>query len=731
MRIRNLGCSLATIVLLAAAFAVADDAKEKLKEPKITDEDRAHWAYQPPRRPLVPKSSATHPIDAFIREKLTAAKLSPAPPADRSTLIRRVYFDVTGLPPTPTEADAFVQDTSANAYEKVVDTLLASPHYGERFAQHWLDVVRYAETNGYELDADRPHAWRYRDYVIRSFNADKPYPIFLKEQLAGDELAAGKDPRTVPDLLIATGMHRCGPSHVVSGNLDKAALRQEYLTEMVNAIGSAVLGMTMACARCHDHKFDPISAADYYRLQAFFAAAQYRDVNLATKEEASKQAAKAAEIAARVAPLQKQVGELDAPVRVKVAAAKKAALEPKYREALDVEAKKRTPEQKQLVSDIQPVIKISWDDILDAMPAKEKGLRDQIREKIHAIQAELPAPPAMAWAITDDEKRPVTHVLKRGDTDRKGAVVLPGFPRVLLKEAVSPKNRVEFADWLATPEHPLTSRVIVNRLWHHLFGRGLVGTVNDFGTRGDKPTHPELLDWLAREMIEQPEPWSMKRMIRLMVTSETYKQASRVTLTDTAVTADPDNRLLWKMNRKRIDAEALRDAILTATGTLNRDTGGPSVRIPLESAVYDLIFTEGEPDGLWPVTTDAKQHDRRSIYLFAKRNVRLPMLEAFDQPDTLTPCNGRGVSTFAPQALILMNGPFTYEQSRKLAKSVMAVPKSTPDDWVRNIYRRCLARNPTDTEMAVAKAFLTSNGEPGVANLSLAMFNTNSFVYLP
>ena len=729
-------------------FAIVVHADEKPREPAITPEDRAHWSYVKPVR-----STKHNTIDGFIREKLAEKKLDLSPEADKLTLLRRVSFDLTGLPPTIAEIDAFVKDTSPNAYEKVVDRLLASPHFGERWAQHWLDAVRFAESNGYELDADRPHAWRYRDYVVKSFNDDKPYKTFLREQIAGDELAAGKDPRTVSELLIATGMHRCGPSHMVSGNLDKEMIRQEYLTEMVNGVGSAVLGITLGCARCHNHKTDPISTADYYRVQAFFAAAKYTEVSLATKEQNEAHAKAAAEIAKRLAPIKKQIEAIDAPVRAKVTAAKRAALEPKYREALDTDPKKRTPEQQKLVKDIQPVIKVSWDDVLNAMPPAEKAKRDALREQIFAIEADTPPLPPATWSIADEPKRPTTYIRPRGDWARQGSAVTMNVPRVLAPEKFEPKSRVEFADWLTSNDQPLTARVIVNRLWHHYFGRGIVRTIADFGLTGEKPSHLELLDWLATDLMQND--WKLKRIHKMIVMSAAYRQSSTKSEARNPK-EDPDNRLLWRQNRKRLEAETIRDAMLAASGELNRAVGGPGVRVPLEPEVYDLIFTEGEPDGLWIVTKDPKQHVRRSIYLFAKRNVRLPLFEAFDQPDTLTPCTGRNLSTFAPQALILMNGPFSRDRSLALAASLLTESKEV-SAWLTGLYRRAIGREPRADELKTMREFLKvqaedaharilagqslglpkalpSGADPAMlaalADVCLAVLNSNEFVYV-
>jgi hypothetical protein len=745
---------------------VSGSGQERYTERDLKPSDREHWSFQPPVRPTIPPAThggVVNPIDVLITSRLSKQGLRLSPVADRLTLIRRLSLDLTGLPPTPAEVDDFLNDTAADAYEKLVDRLLASPHYGERQAQHWLDVVRFAESNGFELDEERPHAWRYRDYVIASFNTDKPYDRFILEQIAGDELAAGQQPREAAELWIATGMHRCGPVHMVAGNLDAQVVRQEKLTEMVNGVGSAFLGLTLGCARCHDHKFDPISAGDYYRLQAFFASTEYVDIDISTPEEreARKQVVK--ELEAKLNPIKKQIADLDAPYRKRIAQQKREALEPKYRQALDTPAEQRTPEQKKLAADAQPLLKVTWDEVLAALSPADRERRAVLREQQHALEAQMPPPPPAAWAIKF-AKPTETFVLKRGDPYRKATAVQPGFPRVIASHDTRPKTRLQLAKWIASKENPLTARVIVNRIWQQHFGRGIVSTPNDFGTRGERPTHPELLDWLACELMQptiqignhKPAEWSLKHIHRLIVTSETYKQSTNETH---GARVDPDNKLLWRQNRRRLDAEAIRDAILTTAGTLNRKMGGVSVKIPLEPEVYELIFTEGEPDGLWLVTPDYSQHTRRSVYLFNKRNVRLPMFEAFDQPDTLNSCAVRPESIFAPQALILMNGPFVRDQAKALA--VKLAIECGPDitKQVSALYRRALGRVPQASELNLASEFVQAQ-LPGLrdrlrarqpigidasllpqnadlaavralADLAVAIFNTHEFVYMP
>jgi hypothetical protein len=765
-KMRAFACS---FVCLFAALPATAEPTDPLIEPPLKDTDRQHWAFQKPARRDVPvcrtNGWSRTPIDAFILAKLEKIGLKPAKPADKLALLRRVTVDLTGLPPTPTEIDAFLKDDRADAYERVVDRLLASPHYGERWAQHWLDVARYAETNGYEGDSERAHAWRYRDYVIKSFNDDKPFNRFVAEQIAGDELASGKEPRQAAELWIATGFHRCGPIHLVSGNVDPEENRNELLTEMVMGIGSVFLGLTMNCARCHDHKFDPISQADYYRMKAFFASARPREVDFSTPEERSAHQLKLLAVMAKLAPIKARVAAMDSPYQDKIRAMKRAALEPRYQQALQTNAKNRTPEQDKLYKEAQALIKVTWDQVLAAMTPADRDKRAALRAEQHAIEAELPMPPSQAWSIVDDGKSEPTYVLKRGEVKKRGPVVEPAFPRVLaieqharLEQAPKRLARKDLADWLTSSEHPLTARVFVNRLWQHHFQRGLVATPNDFGARGTRPTHPELLDWLATEFVQSG--WKVKQLQRLMVLSAVYRQSSRNS--DASVTEaqklDADNTLLWRMNRRRLEGETIRDALLAAAGTLNPDLGGPMIRVPLEPEVYDLIFTEGEPDGLWPVTADVKQHTRRSIYLFEKRNVRQPLLEAFDQPDRLTPCSVRAVSTFAPQALILMNGPLAQAQSRALAARLMNDAGQDQDKWIDTAYRRCFGRPPKAEERKLARTFLEEQSKSvqerlrsrfkvvvpqglptkadpamatALADFCLALFNANEFIYVP
>ena len=688
-----------------------------------------YWAFQKPIRPEVPAIRSPWirtPIDAFLFQAMRDSKLAPSPPLDRARLLRRVYLDLTGLPPSPGEADLFLRDRSPDAYDKVVDRLLASPHYGERWALRWLDVIRYADTNGFEADAERPHAWRYRDYVVRSFHSDKPYHRFLQEQIAGDELWPGDT-----DALIASGFHRAGPVHIVGGIQDQEMNRQEVLTEMTGAIGSVFLGLTVGCARCHNHKFDPIPQADYYRLQAIFAATEPKDLPIASPEE--KQAHEAAKKAfeARLKPIQDEIAAIEKRYREELRQTRTDKLEPRLRDVLAVPTDQRNEEQKKLAKNAEDQIKATWDEVVALLPAAERERRAALRRRMHELQLTAPAPPAAAFAVANMEKDPpATHILKVGDPKHKLDPVDPGLLSALPSCGVAVPNgaagrRSALARWLASPDHPLTARVMVNRIWQFRMGRGLVATANDFGLLGGRPANQKLLDWLAAEFLARGS--SVKAIDRLIVTSSAYRQSSA----DDGVRSklDPDNKLFWRMNRRRLEAEAIRDCVLAASGDLNPRLGGRPVRIPIEPEIYDLIFTEGEPDNLWPVTPDRAEHRRRSLYLLNKRTVRLPLLANFDQPDAMTSCPTRPTSTHALQALSLMNSGFIVEQSQAFAARLARECGPDPGCAIRRAYKVALARSPSPAETAMAQKFLASN--PHLADFCLALLNRNEFVYIP
>jgi hypothetical protein len=630
-----------------------------------------HWSLRPRSNPKPPqfqdredKAWVRNPIDAFILERLRAKGLRPTSEADKATLIRRVTFDLTGLPPTPDEIAAFVKDDAPNAYEKLVDRLLASPHYGERWAQHWLDVVRFAESDGFEYDRYRPGMWRYRDYVIQAFNDDKPFDRFVQEQLAGDEI----DPES-RELQIAAGFHRLGPVRRNAGNADVAFSRHEVLTEMTDAVGSVFLGMTVGCARCHDHKFDAVSQEDYYRLQGFMAATQEYNLSLADARAQAEWQEKTKKIEADLKRLRGEIAKADG------------------------------------------------------------AGKEELQKKLHETEHTLPLPlPSICTVHNVEAERLEIYVLKRGLPEKKGKRVDAGFPSALVdeKNVDLPDNakkhpRIALAKWLTMPEHPLTARVFVNRVWQYHFGRGLVETPNDFGVNGAAPSHPELLDYLANEFVRNG--MHLKPLHRLIVLSSTYRQGSRSPDAKTNREKDPDDRLLWQFPRRRLSAEELRDAMLVAADRLNRKAGGESVIVPADLDLVQQLYDPSQ----WTVTADEKEHYRRSIYLLAKRNLRLPFGQAFDEPDRQTSCPRRETSTHALQALEMLNGKTSNRLAEAFAERLKRDAGTDHAKQVELAYRLTTGRAPTAAEKELSLAFLK---EHSLREFALAVFNLNAFLYV-
>ena len=723
MRRSSCGGEFACALLLTAVLAAQNSREEAF----IGARGR-YWAFQKVERPPVPtiRDPWIHnPIDAFVLDGLRAKHLTPSSPVDRTQWIRRVTYDLTGLPSSPTAVAAFLDDRSPDAHAKVVDRLLASPQYGERWASKWLDVVRYADTNGFELDLDRPHAWRYRDYVVQSFNSDKPYDRFIREQIAGDEMFPGDT-----EALIATGYLRAGSEHLVSGNIDPEESRQEVLTEIATSVGQTFLGMTINCARCHNHKFDPILQSDFYSLQAVFAGAKGKDVEIGSPEDKTAWEAADKAYKERLAPINDALKTLAKPYEGRIREERRAKLDPKAIEALNIPKDKRTAEQKRLASDAEAQIKPAWDEVVAIMPPDARAEREKLRERLHEIEATAPDPLAAAYSfVNTGEAVPQGFVLRLGDPHNRIDPVAPAVPFVLRAGYQIPEGpagrRSAFANWLASRDNPLTARVMVNRIWQFRMGAGLVRTPNDFGTMGDKPDSRALLDWLAAEFVARQ--WSIKELDRLIVTSATYLQSSRPD--DTKTKIDPDNRLFWRMNRKRFDAEMVRDAALAVAGVLNPQMGGRPVRIPIEPEVYDLIFTEFERDGLWPVSPNPNVRNRRGIYLLNKRSVRLPLLAAFDQPDAITSCPVRPVSTHPLQALTMINSNFMQEVSQAFAARLERACGTNRARRIDTAWHLALSRKPRPEEIRLATAFFQAGGT--LPDFCLALFNRNEFLYVP
>ncbi|MBX7168721.1 MAG: PSD1 and planctomycete cytochrome C domain-containing protein [Pirellulales bacterium] len=599
---------------------------------------RDWWAWQPLAEVAPPDAPAgTHPVDAFIAARLNEAGMIPAPAADRRTLARRLYFDLIGLPPSYEQVEAFVADTAPDAYERLVDELLASPHFGERWARYWLDVARFAETCGYERDQEKPNAWKYRDWVVDAINNDLPYDRFVLEQLAGDEL-----PDRNASTVTATGFLRMGTWNDEPN--DPQEYKYERLEDLIHTTSTAFLALTVKCARCHDHKFDPIPQTDYYRLGAVF-----------------------------------------------------------------------------------------WAGHVEPRDAKFQG---------------GPTPEELGFELCGYTDRardpPPLHLLRKGDPTRPEQEVAPGFLSLVAAldrpiaapppEAPTSQRRLQLARWIVDPQNPLPARVAVNRLWQHHFGAGLVRTPDNFGFNGQRPTHPELLDWLARELIAGG--WRPKRIHKLLVMSATYQQASVHPQGEQYEQRDAGNRYWWRAERQRLDAEALRDALLAASGQLDLRVGGPSFRPEISSEALEGLSMKG---GAWQASPAAEQH-RRSIYMFSKRSLLAPIMTVFDFCDTTQPCAQRDVTIVAPQALALMNNEFVHRASADLAAQVIESSSADFQEQVSCAWRLALARQPTAVETARAVAHMEAQSQHfasapdarrrALESLCHVLVNCNEFLYV-
>jgi len=638
------------------------------------------WSLRPVVRPEIPSAEHSQwvatPVDAFILHRLAESSLKPAPRADRMTLIRRATFDLHGLPPTPDEVDAFLADSSPNAYADVIDRLLKSPRYGERWGRHWLDLANYADSHGFELDYARPHAWRYRDYVIQSFNGDKPYDQFLREQLAGDVLVPAN-----PDAVIATGFLAAGPWDysgyvtAIQGTAASRGTRLQDLDNMLTTVMTTAVALTVGCAKCHDHKFDPIPQKDYYSLQAVFAGVRRGDRishGHATEEQARRM---------------EQI-------------------------RLDVHKKR---------------IGVAEIDALDSTSLTDEKVRNRVKlcEEIAALEAEYVKLPEveLTYAVIPEAPSP-THVLHRGDTESAGDEVAPaalsavrGLPAELTAaNAPEGARRLALAHWLTDPANPLTARVMVNRLWHLHFGRGLVGTPGDFGFNGERPSHPELLDWLATEF--QQRKWSTKEMHRLIMLSSTYQQS--VHHNRDAAAIDASNRLLWRMNRRRLSAEEVRDSVLFVSGTLDLTMGGPAdmaFRYQFrKSPVYDYLDT-----------TDRPHRQRRSVYNFVVRSTPNPFMDVLDFPTPSSCTPARNTTNTPLQSLSLLNDPFVIQQADHFAARLAKAHSGDVRGQVKSAFRLAFGREPSPTEIDRASEFIAGRQ---LFQFGRALFNANEFLYV-
>ena len=604
---------------------------------------RDWWSLQPIKQPPIPSSHQGKPIDYFIQQRLAEHQLRPAPRAPKRQLIRRAYYDLTGLPPSLAEVTEFETDPSSQAYERLIDRLLSSPHYGERWGRHWLDVVRFAETDGYERDRLKPNAWRYRDWVIDAFNSDIPYRSFVTEQLAGDEI-----PHRTEKSTIATGMLRMGTWNDEPN--DPADYRYERLEDMVHTSSSAFLGLTIKCARCHDHKFDPILQSDYYRVASYFWAGPIGQAN-------------------QGGPSVEQLG-----------------FENVY----------------------------GWTD-----------------------KAATVAP---------------IRLLIKGDRQNPGRIIKPRAPAIFpridhlfsspSKESKTTQRRRQFAEWIVNPENPLTPRVMVNRIWQHHFGKGLVRTPNNFGFKSAPPTHPKLLDWLAAEFrsptLSAGTPWTLKRLHKLIMLSDTYQQASLHANHENYSLKDSENLFLWRFPRIRLDAESLRDSMLVASGTLNRTMTGPSFFPRMSNEAMEGLSRK---EAAWKESPE-KERARRSVYMMTQRSRLLPMMTTFDFTETTSTCAKRDVTTVPPQALALLNNEFVHRQSSALADRVRVETGNTPSQQVVRAWEIVLQRRPLALELQQGLRHLEEQHESFLAaqqidpkhealkSLCHVLLNTNEFLYL-
>lgn len=618
-----------------------------------------HWAFQPVRRPAIPKAAAKNwgrtPVDAFLLSRWEKQGWKPGARANPSALLRRVHLDLTGLPPSLAEQAAFAADPSDAALDRVIDSLLSRPAYGERWARHWLDVVRYADSNGYERDAEKPLVWKYRDYVIRALNRDTPYDRFVVEQLAGDEL-----PDATSETVIATGYARLG--NWDDEPADPATDRYDQLDDIVSTTSQAFLGLTLGCARCHDHKFEPLTAKDYYSMVAVFAPLT-RPQNGRT--------------------------ELTRPAGSR-------------RDLQEAASLKRASEA--LSKPNPPGVTPRMDE-----------LNGRIEEG-YFLSEENPKPPD-------------THVLIRGNPGRKGDRVDPASPAVLARHTMHPlepdrwttRRRLSLAQWIASPDNPLTARVIVNRVWQQHFGAGLVRTPNDFGVMGEPPADPELLDWLADWFVHEGG-WSLKSLHRMLLTSQAWRLARIQPGANPTADADSDNRFFQRPAYRRLEVEALRDSILSVSGQLNPTMGGRGVFLPIPNAALEA---NTDRDSIWPKSPESEA-SRRTVYAFVKRGLVVPFLEVLDLCDTVSSSPRRQVTTIAPQALTLFNGEFIQQQSHRFAERLRHEAGPDPARQVELAYRLALCRPPTPTEREAVLGYLRDGS---LSEVCRVIFNLNEFAY--
>ena len=727
----------------------------------FTEEERQHWSFQPITKPLIP--DVTHsefvrtPIDSFLLAKLESKGLSFGPEADRETLLRRVYFDLTGLPPSIEAVDKFVADESPEAWLTVVENLLSSTAYGERWARHWLDVAGYADSDGYTtMDTERKWAWKYRDYVIRSLIADKPWNQFLVEQLAGDELLTSPYQDLTAeqsDQLIATGFLRMCPDGTADGSVDQNVARNDVMAEAIKVASTSLLGLTVGCAQCHAHRYDPISQADYYRLRAIFEPAydvqNWRNPNarLVSLWSAETRAAATAVDAELTEMTNKRNEELDGIVNEtferelqKIPADQQHLARATRETAKD----KRTEEQQQLIKQY-PFLNVDRGSVYLYLPDRLNGFNKKWDTSTEETKKKRPAEDLVMCLNEVAGQVPVTKLFSRGDFQQPRQEIAPGELAVLnsngteipanFAEIPTTGRRLKYAQHLTSGQHPLVARVLVNRFWMHHFGAGLISTPGDFGIKGDRPSHPELLNWLARDFMD--EGWTLKRLHRMIVISTAYRQSTVHRPDLDAV--DGDNRLLGRMNVRRLEAEVVRDAVMAISGKLVNQPFGPPVPVSPDDVgqivlAVDTRDSAGRPSGKVEALGDAEF--RRSIYVQVRRSMPLGLLEPFDLPQMTPNCEKRAASTAAPQSLFMMNNPFVIQQSELLANRIRATAGADFGAQVTLAWRLVFGRMPLESDVQAGIEFLTvpdATTETSAAALNLfchALLSSNGFLYV-
>lgn len=733
---------IATIQQWIAGGAIASRLEPDDLDPDnyITEEERAFWAFQPVDRKQPPSVEAVErvrtPIDQFVIAKLSASSLSLSPDADARTLVRRVYFDLLGLPPAPEEVEAFVNDSSPNAYVKLLDRVLNSPHYGERWGRHWLDVAGYADSEGYtEDDPIRPAVYKYRDYVIRAFNDDKPFDQFVVEQLAGDELLTPPFKNLTSDQaekLVATGFLRMAPDGTGVGGVDQNLARNDVMAKTIEIVSTSLLGLTVGCAQCHNHRYDPISHEDYHAIRAIFEPAlDWKNWLVPAKRQISlytdADRAKSAEIEAEALKLldertKKQDEYIEATFRRELAKLQES-LHESITKARHTPEKNRTAEQNKLLKE-HPSVNVT----ASSLYLYDKKAADELKkmaDKANAIRQTKPKEEFVRAVWEPAGKAlPTTFLFHRGDPEQPKQAIAPRELTVLTsaKSAALPVNdetlptsgrRLAYAKWLTSGEHPLTARVIVNRIWLNHFGRGLVATPGDFGALGVEPTHPELLDWLASEFVASG--WSVKELHRLIMNSTTYRQASLHHSAGDAV--DADNLLYWRMAVRRLEAEAIRDTTLAISGELNNRAFGPAVPVMADTVGQWVIGQEnlnaGRPGDVIPM----KGEDlRRSIYIESRRSRPLSVMDPFDLPRMEPNCTSRSSSTVSPQSLMLMNSEFVLTRAKQFAERVRQEAGEDVAAQIKFAWQLAFAATPHDDELAEAVSFVQEQTQHFAAN---------------